>query len=119
MSMPSRYDVLVTEKNEKTGKTYYTNIGVAFVNKDSSISVKLRALPMGGELYLAIPRPKEEREASARSDENRGQRRSASEPRKVAPPRFPQQHLPDPAAFPESPFDDATTPADLDPDGIY
>lgn len=38
--------------SESNGKTYWNRIGVAFVNKDGSINVKLSALPVNGELQI-------------------------------------------------------------------
>ena len=39
----------ITERN---GKSFWNRIGVAFVNKDGSINVKLEALPVNGELQI-------------------------------------------------------------------
>lgn len=86
MSMPERYDVLVSEQG-KGDKTYYTRIGVAFVNQDYSISVKLKALPLGGELYLAIPRPKDG-EAPRRGGQQRG--KSSPQRAKFKVPNYPK-----------------------------
>ena len=41
---------------------YWTRIGVAFVNKDGSINVKLDALPTGGTLQIRDYEPREEGE---------------------------------------------------------
>jgi len=41
-------------------KTIWTNIGVAFKNKDGSISCNLNALPVNGKIVLFIPKPQEE-----------------------------------------------------------
>jgi len=51
---------VVTERN---GKSFWNRIGVAFVNADGSINVKLEALPVGGEMQL---RPYEKREGNDR-----------------------------------------------------
>jgi hypothetical protein len=37
---------------ERTGKSYWNRIGVAFVNNDGSINVKLDAVPVSGELQI-------------------------------------------------------------------
>jgi hypothetical protein len=37
---------------ERNGRTVYTRIGVAHVNRDDSITVKLDALPVGGVLQI-------------------------------------------------------------------
>lgn len=39
----------VTKRGEKS---YWTRIGVAFVNRDGSLNVKLEALPVNGELQI-------------------------------------------------------------------
>ena len=48
---------VITERNDKT---YWNRIGVAFVNKDGSINVKLDALPTGGTLQIRDYEPREE-----------------------------------------------------------
>ncbi len=53
---------------EREDKTYWTKIGVAFDNRDGSITCKLDALPVSGVLQL---RPEEERD---RDDRERGER---------------------------------------------
>ncbi len=54
MSKP--YRVVTPRKDEKTGKTYWTEIGVAFKRDDGGMSVKLSALPLGSELMIFPPR---------------------------------------------------------------
>lgn len=39
---------------------YWTKIGVAFVNKDGSINVKLEAVPVNGEIHVRDYVPREE-----------------------------------------------------------
>jgi hypothetical protein len=48
---------------EHEGKTYWTRIGVAFVNRDLSITVKLDCVPLSGTIQI--------REED-RSDDSRG-----------------------------------------------
>jgi hypothetical protein len=38
--------------SERNSKNYWNRIGVAFVNKDGSINVKLDAVPVSGELQI-------------------------------------------------------------------
>ena len=38
--------------NERNGNTYWTKIGVAFVNRDESISLFLDAIPVSGKLQV-------------------------------------------------------------------
>jgi len=35
-----------------TPRKYWSRVGVAFVNRDGSLSVKLEALPVSGELHI-------------------------------------------------------------------
>lgn len=37
---------------ERNGKSYWNRIGVAFVNNDGSINVKLDSLPISGEMQI-------------------------------------------------------------------
>ncbi len=37
---------------QRGAKKYWTRIGVAFVNQDGSINVKLEAVPVNGELQI-------------------------------------------------------------------
>lgn len=37
---------------DTTSKKYWHRVGVAFVNRDGSLSVKLEALPVSGELHI-------------------------------------------------------------------
>lgn len=46
-SMRSVY--AITERNQKS---YWLKVGIGFVNKDGSISVRLDALPMSGTLQI-------------------------------------------------------------------
>jgi hypothetical protein len=46
---------------------YWTRIGVAFVNRDGSINVKLDALPTSGTLQIRDYEPREEFESNGGS----------------------------------------------------
>jgi hypothetical protein len=48
---------VITERGEKT---YWNRIGVAFINKDGSLNVKLDALPIGGTMQIRDYEPREE-----------------------------------------------------------
>lgn len=48
----------LTERNEKT---FWTRIGVAFTNKDGSVTVQLDALPVSGRLQIREDEEREER----------------------------------------------------------
>jgi hypothetical protein len=48
---------VITERNQRS---YWNRVGVAFVNSDGSINVKLEALPVSGELQIRDYVPREE-----------------------------------------------------------
>ena len=52
---------VITERNDKS---YWTRIGVAFINKDGSLNVKLDALPIGGTMQIRDYEPREEFDAN-------------------------------------------------------
>ena len=45
---------------ERDGKNYWNRIGVAFVNRDGSINVRLEAMPVKGELQIRDYVPRDE-----------------------------------------------------------
>lgn len=53
--MAKPYRVCVPRKDEKTGKTYWTNIGAAFPRDRGGMSIMLDALPIGRELMIFPP----------------------------------------------------------------
>jgi hypothetical protein len=50
--------------NERNDKSYWTRVGVAFINKDGSLNVKLDALPIGGTMQIRDYEPREEFDAN-------------------------------------------------------
>ena len=38
--------------SERGGKNFWTRIGVAFVNSDGSLNIKLECLPISGEMHI-------------------------------------------------------------------
>jgi len=42
----------ITENNDDSKKDRWTNVGVAFENKDGSLNVILNALPVSGKLQI-------------------------------------------------------------------
>lgn len=66
-----RKNVYVITKG-RDDKSYWTRIGVAFVNRDGSLNVKLEAFPVNGELHIRDPKPEDEREEPARRREQGG-----------------------------------------------
>lgn len=64
--MSSRLDVLVVREDEKSGKSYWTRVGVAFPTKDGTgWNLSLDALPTNGKLFLREPKPKAGKEEDA------------------------------------------------------
>lgn len=55
MSKKPDYEVFVSEKNGDD-KTYYTRIGAAWNVAKDGISVKLKALPLDGNIVLFPPK---------------------------------------------------------------
>lgn len=59
-------------------KKFFVKIGVAFVNRDSSINVKLDALPVNGQLHIREQQERDDPPArdcgSDRKDDPRGRR---------------------------------------------
>jgi len=59
---------------ERAGKSYWTRIGVAYVNKDGSWNLKLDAIPVaGGTIQLREWEPRDEQQAHAPSSSHLGQ----------------------------------------------
>ena len=58
MSSKMKIAYVITDRGE--GKHYWNRIGVAFVNRDGSINVKLEAVPVKGELQIRDYVPKDE-----------------------------------------------------------
>lgn len=52
--------------SERNGKSFFNRIGVAFVNRDGSITVKLEALPVNGEIMIRDYVQRDETGSSAR-----------------------------------------------------
>lgn len=52
--------------SERGGKNYWNRVGVAFVNSDGSLNVKLECIPLSGELHIRdyVPRPGSDGEPS-------------------------------------------------------
>lgn len=53
--MAVTYRVCVPRKNEKTGKTFWRQIGSAWKRDTGAMSVKLDALPIGDEFMIFPP----------------------------------------------------------------
>lgn len=59
MADPAKMKICYVVEKNKEGKSFWHRIGVAFVNQDGSLSVKLQALPMGGEMQIRDYQPRE------------------------------------------------------------
>ena len=49
----------LTERGERT---YWTRVGIAFVNKDQSLTLRLEALPVSGTLQVRDDEPRDDGE---------------------------------------------------------
>lgn len=68
-AITSREAKLVKGVNSAPAKAYWNRVGIAFVNSDGSLNVKLEALPVSGELHIRdyAPRREATREVSKSS----------------------------------------------------
>ncbi len=46
--------------NERNGRSFWSRCGVAFVNSDGSLNVKLESLPVNGEVHIRDYVPRED-----------------------------------------------------------
>ena len=46
--------------NERDGKTFWTRVGVAWPNRDGSLTLQLDAIPVGGKLQVREPQERDE-----------------------------------------------------------
>lgn len=56
----------ITKRGEKS---YWNRIGVAFVNRDGSLTVKLEALPINGEIQIRDQKERDGESSRGDSDE--------------------------------------------------
>jgi hypothetical protein len=54
--MSDMKDVYTIVKNGE--KDYWNAVGKAFLNRDGSLTVRLNALPINGQLHIRDPKPK-------------------------------------------------------------
>ncbi len=50
---------IVYNVTERAGRSYWTRIGVAFVNRDGSLSVRLESMPISGEMQIRDQAPRD------------------------------------------------------------
>ena len=62
---PSSTHKIVYAVIERSGRKHWLRIGIAFVNRDGSLNVRLDALPLNGQLHIRdeAPRPDGEQPA--------------------------------------------------------
>lgn len=54
---------IVYSITERGGRTHWTRVGVAFVNNDGSLNVKLECMPVNGELHIRDSVPDNNKES--------------------------------------------------------
>lgn len=71
--MTDRLEAFTVRKDERTDKSYWTKIGMAFANNDGQgYSLKLDALPVNGEIVLRVPKPKDDQRQDRPSQSSGG-----------------------------------------------
>lgn len=58
---------------QRKDKNFWNRVGVAFVNNDGSINVKLEAVPVSGEIQIRDYQPRDELTASSIRNNTRDQ----------------------------------------------
>ena len=53
--MAAPWRVISGRKNEKTGKTFWNRVGVAFKRDNGGFSIVLDSLPLNGEMMIVPP----------------------------------------------------------------
>jgi hypothetical protein len=51
--------------SDRNGRKFWNRIGVAFINSDGSVNVKLEAIPVSGEMQIRDYVPRDESAATA------------------------------------------------------
>ena len=62
IQMSNMKHVYMIRKGEKSN--FWTRIGVAFVNKDGSLNVRLNAVPIDGQIQIRDPKPETQTETA-------------------------------------------------------
>lgn len=57
---PSKGTKIAYAVTERNGRSFWNRIGIAFMNKDGSINVKLEAIPVTGQLQLRDWEPRDD-----------------------------------------------------------
>jgi hypothetical protein len=53
---------------ERNGRKFWNRIGVAFINSDGSMNVKLEAIPVSGEMQIRDYVPREDSAGTSRNN---------------------------------------------------
>ena len=62
---PSKIKIVYTiVEREKDGQSFWLRVGIAFVNRDGSLNVRLDATPVNGRLQIRDPQDLEQRDRS-------------------------------------------------------
>ena len=61
-SRPFKVVYAITENKNGNGKSFWTRIGVAFTNRDGSLTLKLDCVPLGGTMQVRDYEPYEPRD---------------------------------------------------------
>ena len=65
---------------QRSGKSYWNRIGVAFVNSDGSINVRLEAVPVSGEMQIRDYVPRDDfASANGRQSQSNGSGNEATQ----------------------------------------
>ena len=64
---------VITDRNNRK---YWNRIGVAFINSDGSVNVKLEAIPVSGEMQIRDYVPRDDSQSNAR--QGRGESAAAA-----------------------------------------
>ena len=64
---PSKIKLVYTiVEREKDKKKFWVRVGVAFVNRDGSLNVRLDAMPVNGRLQIRDPQELDQRDSFSR-----------------------------------------------------
>ncbi|MBN2193454.1 MAG: hypothetical protein JW751_11615 [Polyangiaceae bacterium] len=50
---------IVYNVTERAGRSYWNRVGIAFVNRDGSLNVRLESLPVSGEMQIRDQAPRD------------------------------------------------------------
>lgn len=65
------WKAVYTIAERPNGRKHWLRIGVAFVNRDQSLNVRLDALPVNGQMHIREPAPRDPQGQGRESDDYR------------------------------------------------